>query len=124
VGPPSIAMPALHEARRLAASMRKKLKDITTDCLIIHAIDDETSSPHNARFVESNIGASFLRTIWLDDSYHMITSDNEREVVARECALFLRESEATAVASNNPTPVVSRALARRLRQLATVAGKA
>jgi carboxylesterase len=124
VGPPSIAMPALHEARRLAASMRKKLKDITTDCLIIHAIDDETSSPHNARFVESNVGASFLRTIWLDDSYHMITSDNEREVVARECALFLRESEATAVASNNPTPVVSRALARRLRQLATVAGKA
>jgi len=124
VGPPSIAMPALHEARRLAASMRKKLKDITTDCLIIHAIDDETSSPHNARFVESNVGASFLRTILLDDSYHMITSDNEREVVARECALFLRESEATAVASNNPTPVVSRALARRLRQLATVAGKA
>jgi carboxylesterase len=124
VGPASIAMPALHEARRLASSMRKKLKGITTDCLIIHAIDDETSSPHNARFVESNIGASFLRTIWLDDSYHMITSDNEREVVGRECALFLRESEATAVASNNPTPVVSRALARRLRQLAAVAGKA
>ena len=123
VGPASIAMPALHEARRLAASMRKKLKGITTDCLIIHAIDDETSSPHNARFVESNVGVSFLRTIWLDDSYHMITSDNEREVVARECALFLRESEATAEAGNNPTPVVSRALARRLRQLATVAGK-
>jgi carboxylesterase len=124
VGPASIAMPALHEARRLAASVRNKLKGIATDCLIIHAIDDETSSPHNARFVESNVGAAFLRTIWLDDSYHMITSDNEREVVARECALFLRESAATSAASNNPAPVVSRALARRLRQLASVAGKA
>jgi carboxylesterase len=118
VGPASIAMPALHEARRLAGSVRNKLKGIATDCLIIHAIDDETSSPHNARFVESNVGAAFLRTIWLDDSYHMITSDNEREVVARECALFLRESAATSA------PVVSRALARRLRQLASVAGKA
>jgi carboxylesterase len=123
VGPASIAMPALHEASRLAGSVRKKLKNIETDCLIIHAIDDETSSPHNARFVSSNVGASFLRTIWLDDSYHMITSDNEREVVARECALFLRESAAAAVSCDNSTPVVSRALARRLRQLANVAGK-
>jgi carboxylesterase len=124
VGPASIALPALHEASRLAGSVRKKLKSISADCLIIHAIDDETSSPHNARFVAANVGASFLRTIWLDDSYHMITSDNEREVVARECALFLRESAAASSSSNNPTPVVSRALARRLRQLATVAGKA
>lgn len=117
-------MPALHEASRLAGFVRKKLKSIVTDCLIIHAIDDETSSPHNARFVSANVGASFIRSIWLDDSYHMITSDNEREVVARECALFLRESAAATGSSDNPTPVVSRALARRLRQLAQVAGKA
>jgi carboxylesterase len=124
VGPASIAMPALHEASRLANSVRKKLKSISTDCLIIHAIDDETSSPHNARYVVANVGASFLRTIWLDDSYHMITSDNEREVVARECALFLRESAAASASCNNPAPVISRALARRLRQLAAVARKA
>jgi carboxylesterase len=124
VGPASIAMPALHEASRLARSVRGMLKRIEADCLIIHAIDDETSSPHNARFVEANIGASFLRTIWLDDSYHMVTADNEREVVARECALFLRESAEASASSNNPTPVVSRALARRLRQLATLARKA
>jgi carboxylesterase len=124
VGPASIAMPALHEASRLAGSVRKHLKRIGSDCLIIHAIDDETSSPHNARLVESTIGASFLRTIWLGDSYHMITSDNEREVVARECSLFLHESALASAASNNATPVVSRALARRLRQLAMVAGKA
>ncbi|MFM0467679.1 alpha/beta hydrolase [Paraburkholderia strydomiana] len=124
VGPASIAMPALHEASRLAKSVRRKLKSISTDCLIIHAIDDETSSPHNARYVVANVGASFLRTIWLDDSYHMITSDNEREVVARECAVFLRESAAASASCNNPAPVISRALARRLRQLAAVARKA
>lgn len=124
VGPASIGLPALHEASRLASSVRKKLKGIRTDCLIIHAIDDETSSPHNARFVGTHLGAPFLRTVWLDDSYHMITSDNEREVVARECALFLRESVAATAASDNPMPVVSRALARRLRQLATVVRKA
>jgi carboxylesterase len=124
VGAASIAMPALHEASRLASLVKRITNEISSDCLIIHAIDDETSSPHNAEFMGANVGASFLRTIWLDDSYHMISSDNEREVVARECALFLRESAAASTCADNPTPVVSRALARRLRQLASIAEKA
>ncbi|AXF04721.1 alpha/beta hydrolase [Paraburkholderia hospita] len=121
VGPSTISLPALHEASRLAASVRSQVRGIRNDCLIIHAIDDETSSPRNPRFVSSSIGSTFLRTIWLDDSYHMITSDNEREIVARETALFLRESEiASRTGDAGGKPVVSKALARRLRQLAAM----
>ena len=79
------------------------------------------ASPRNPRLVASTIGSTFLRTIWLDDSYHMITSDNEREIVARETALFLRESEITSRTGDaGGKPVVSKALARRLRQLAAM----
>ena len=125
VGPATISLPALHEASRLAAKVRTQIRAIRNDCLIIHAIDDETSSPRNARFVAANLGTSFLRTVWLDDSYHMITSDNEREIVARETALFLRESVAACSGAEASAPVVSKALARRLRQLAAVGkGKA
>ncbi|MFM0140661.1 alpha/beta hydrolase [Caballeronia grimmiae] len=121
VGPSTISLPALHEASRLARSVRHVVPSITTDSLIIHAIDDETSSPLNARFVGSRVGSSFLRTIFLDDSYHMITSDNEREIVAREIVLFLRESEAADdVADGKRAPVISKALARRLRQIAAL----
>jgi carboxylesterase len=121
VGPSTISLPALHEASRLASSVRPQVRSIQNDCLIIHAIDDETSSPRTAHLVASTIGSAFLRTIYLDDSYHMITSDNEREIVARETALFLRESEAARSAGDAAhQPVVSKALARRLRQLATL----
>ena len=120
VGPSSISLPALHEASRLSARVRRQLPAVTADTLIIHAIDDETASPLNARFVDANIGASFLRTIFLDDSYHMITSDNEREIVAREIVMFLRESDAIRHSGDGAAPVVSRALARRLRQVAAV----
>jgi carboxylesterase len=124
VGPSSISLTALHEANRLVKTVKPVLKDVHNDTLIIHAIDDETSSPRNARFVETNIGAAFVRTVWLDDSYHMITSDNEREIVARECVSFLRESEAASASEvGESAPVVSRALARRLRQIAAI-GKA
>jgi hypothetical protein len=78
----------------------------------LHAIDDETANPNNVRFVSSHIGSAFLRSIYLDDSYHMITSDNEREIVAREVGLFLRESEmAGSGGDGEAAPVVSRALA-------------
>jgi carboxylesterase len=121
IGPSTISLPALREANRLAAKVRTLLREIKADCLIVHAIDDETSSPRNARFVAANLRSTFLRTIWLDDSYHMITSDNEREIVARETALFLRESEAAhSAADGAKAPVVSKALARRLRQLAAL----
>jgi carboxylesterase len=99
--------------------VRGFVRDIKNDCLIIHAIDDETANASNARFVSSHIGSAFLRSIYLDDSYHMITSDNEREIVAREVALFLRESAmARSGGDGEAAPVVSRALARRLRHLA------
>ncbi|QDQ81998.1 alpha/beta fold hydrolase [Paraburkholderia megapolitana] len=120
VGPSTISLPALHEASRLVRWVRPQLGEIRNDCLIIHAIDDETSSPRNALLVADEIDTSFLRTIWLDDSYHMITSDNEREVVARETAAFLRESEMASTGDHTKTPVVSKALARRLRQLSAL----
>lgn len=121
VGPSTISLPALHEALRLGRSARRQLASIENDALVIHAIDDETSSPRNPRFVIDNLGSTFLRTVWLDDSYHMITSDNEREIVARETVLFLRESEVVHGAQDAQSqPVVSKALARRLRQLANV----
>lgn len=121
VGPSTISLPALHEALRLARSARKELGSIENDALIIHAIDDETSNPRNPRYVIDHLGSAFLRTVWLDDSYHMITSDNEREIVARETALFLRESEVARGSQDaQGQPVVSKALARRLRQLASV----
>lgn len=124
VGPSTISLPALHQAYRLARAACKDLGEIRNDTLVIHAIDDETSNPRNPRLVIDQLGANFLRTVWLDDSYHMITSDNEREIVARETALFLRESElAHGAGEALGQPVVSKALARRLRQLAAVGRK-
>lgn len=122
VGPATISLPALHEASRLARNVRRTVTGVSSDCLIVHAIDDETSSPANARFVSSHLASTFIRTIYLDDSYHMITSDNERETVAREVITFLRESEAVAdISEGGKAPVVSKALARRLRQIAALA---
>ncbi|MGN6578408.1 MAG: alpha/beta hydrolase [Bordetella sp.] len=121
-GPATLSLTALREARRLADSVRAHLTSIKNDCLIVHAIDDETSHPRNAQYVAGRLGSGFLRTIWLDDSYHIITSDNEREVVAQSTASFLRASEAIGRGDDPAGLVVSKALARRLRHLSSLVG--
>ncbi len=122
IGPSTMSLPALHEATRLCRHVKRILPEIRNDLLLVHAIDDETASPKNVRLVGAQVQSVFRRTIFLDDSYHMITVDNEREIVARETVVFLRESEmASAGGAGSGAPVVSKALARRLRQLASIA---
>jgi len=79
----------LYQSLQLVAATKKNLEDITSDVLIIHAIDDETASPKNPDLIISNISSETCRVIWLGNSYHMITVDNEREVVANEVIKFI-----------------------------------
>ena len=83
----------LYQSLRLIAETKKNLKDITSDVLLIHAIDDETASPKNPDLIIRKISSETSRVIWLGNSYHMITVDNEREVVANEVIRFIELSQ-------------------------------
>lgn len=110
-GPRTLSLHALREADRLAATVKKHLREIRMDCLVVHAVDDETASPNNALRVLDQVGSVFKRSVFLGDSYHMITFDNERELVAHEVESFLNESLHRQT-NDAPAPVLSRALAR------------
>ncbi|GAB5098554.1 hypothetical protein YK56LOC_42710 [Caballeronia sp. HLA56] len=90
VGPATLTLSALYQARRLGKLVIASLPKIQADTLIIHAIDDETSSPGNVNVVLRGMRSQNIRTIWLGDSYHMITQDNERDVVCHEVVRFLK----------------------------------
>jgi carboxylesterase len=87
-------LPAKHlfQSLRLIRDTKKMLKDIVADTLIIHAIDDETASPKNPDMIQEAISSETCRVIWLGNSYHMITVDNEREIVANEVNSFIQLS--------------------------------
>jgi carboxylesterase len=112
IGPPSLCLPAIHHAGRLMRSAAASIESVRPATLLVHAIDDETTSPHNAQRVLDRIGATTIRQVWLDDSYHIVTSDNEREIVAHETAAFLREMEWQCAASGVAQRIASKALAR------------
>jgi carboxylesterase len=59
---------------------------------VIHSIDDETASPKNPDFILQKVSSEMRRVIWLGNCYHMITVDNEREIVANETMNFINQS--------------------------------
>jgi carboxylesterase len=82
---------SMHELFRLIREVKKELPKITTPALILHSKEDDLTSLKNPDYVEAKIGSKIVRKIILDDSYHMMTIDNQRDRVAEETIKFFRE---------------------------------
>lgn len=82
----------LYQSLELVANTNKYLPLVHADLLIIHAIDDETASPKNPDLILQNVSSEMRRVIWLGNCYHMITVDNEREIVANETMSFINQT--------------------------------
>ncbi len=78
---------ALFQMYRLGRHLERMGKAITTPTLILHARDDDMSHPRNAYRLQSALGGP-TRLHVLEDSYHMIHVDQERDVVAAMTAGF------------------------------------
>jgi carboxylesterase len=109
-GASNLALPAIHEAELLIKSVKRNLPRVTAPALIIHAVEDDVSTPRSADFVANHIGSDKVHKILLHNSYHMITMDNERELVADETLKFfddLTDGDNSGNKDANERPVVS-----------------
>ena len=81
---------ALYQMYRLGRRLEQIAPQIRTPTLILHARDDDMSHPRNAWRLNRALGGPTTVTL-LDDSYHMIHVDQERERVAAMTAAFFEE---------------------------------
>ena len=87
-----IPMTRLFQAEQLIRQTKRALSEIATPTLIIHSLEDDTSTIRSANYVEHHIGSKKVRKVFLDDSYHNITMDNQKIIVAEETVRFIREA--------------------------------
>ena len=76
-------------------SVKKSLPRVTAPAILIHAVEDDVSSPRSARFVAEHIGSTRVESVLLHNSYHMITIDNDREQVATDTIRFFNSVQLT-----------------------------
>jgi len=86
-GLPGNPWPSLAEFYRLAKRVRKELAGVQAPCLAVHASEDDVSSVHNVEIVRRGVSAP-VETVLLEDSYHMVTVDQQRDVLIERSARF------------------------------------
>jgi carboxylesterase len=101
VGAPLITARHLHEAKGLMAYVTKNLDSISSRLLLIQSVEDDTCSVWSAEKILASVRSDLRRTIWLGNSYHIITIDNEREIVLNEALRFFSRAAGGNVGIDN-----------------------
>ena len=89
VGYPVFFLKTLADLDRLYAVVAADLPKIIAPTLILQASEDDFTSVKNSEFVLSRIASADKKLVLLDDSYHVITVDRQRDVVAKELQEFI-----------------------------------
>jgi len=90
-GSPFFPLACLYQHHLLTKLVKKELPLVTTPILIIQAKEDDMTSVRNAQYVFKNIASENKELVILEDSYHMITIDKEKDRVAEETIKFINK---------------------------------
>lgn len=90
-GSPFFPLACLYQHHLFAKLIKRELALVKCPILILHAREDDMVSPKNAEYIFKNIGSSNKSLVILEDSYHMITIDREKDKVAEEIINFLNK---------------------------------
>lgn len=94
VGPPQVPLRVVRESERLSAHVRTLLPALAHPVQAQHAREDEICRLASVRRVLSGVPTGLLSLHVLENSYHMITADNDRHLVADRLSAFMQGLDA------------------------------
>lgn len=78
------------EMRPLIARCKRRLARVTSPVLLVQAEQDDMTSPRNAEYIRRRVSSPRRELVLLKDSYHLVSVDRERAVVAERLQAFCR----------------------------------
>ena len=78
---------ALAEFIALSRHVRRQLDRVHTPCLVVHSSDDDIASLANVELIQRRVAAP-VETVLLDDSYHIVSIDRQRDVLIDRSVQF------------------------------------
>jgi carboxylesterase len=99
-----VPLECIRQVDRLRAVVMAAAPKIACQTLVVHAREDELTSLRSANFLVEKIGGGRARMVVLEDSYHMVCVDNDREIVAKNVLEFFGAAlpGATSALANDP----------------------
>jgi carboxylesterase len=83
------------EMRWLVQHVKQELSSVSQPALIVHPREDDRASLRNMNYLQSNL-AGLVETVVLDDSYHVVTLDRQRQLVVSRTLDFVSQLQSVA----------------------------
>lgn len=90
-GAARLPLAGIYEIEKMIRHVKPRIGQIGAPSLLLHAREDEVTSLRSPHFLLQHLGSGDKRLVLLEDSYHMITLDNDRRQVIAEITQFLRQ---------------------------------
>lgn len=89
-GPARVSLRVVRESERMSRQANGWLENLHVPTLVVHAREDEICSLARVEAAVSRAPAELLQLAVLENSYHMITADNDRQLVVELLARHAR----------------------------------
>ena len=76
------------EMRRIISRCKRALPQVSTPLLVVQAEQDDVTGPRNAQFILERVASTRRELVLLKQSYHLVSADVERSVVAERLQKF------------------------------------
>jgi carboxylesterase len=89
----------------LVSVVKRELRSVRQPALIVHPRHDDMASLKNANYLQAHLGG-LVDTLVLNDSYHMVTLDQQRHLVAERTNRFVSWLEDAIVAKGETARII------------------
>ncbi len=85
-----VPVAAIRQIYALAAVTQDLLPRITCPTLVIQSRHDHVVNPSNGPRIVGLVGSGRVELVWLEDSYHVATIDNDKDLIAQHAIAFIQ----------------------------------
>ena len=87
---PVVPVPTIKEAAALLKITEELLPCVTCPALLVVSREDHIVPPANGEYILGRIASEQKRLLWLEESYHVATLDNDKEQILQESLAFIK----------------------------------
>jgi len=85
-----VSVSAAHELTKLLKVMRQGLPGVDVPALVMASREDHVvPEPANAEYIMAKLGSKDKELLWLENSYHVATLDNDAEIIFEKAGQFI-----------------------------------
>lgn len=94
---------SMHSQTQLWQEVRRDLEEVTQPVLLLHSRVDNVVPLISSAYLMEHVGSSDVTEIWLENSFHVATLDNDADVIHDESVRFIERLDLPTPETTEPT---------------------